>query len=130
MRGQVSIVRRTLGPVALIAGLVIGFCGFLAFAENGYGERAVEPAALIGSAAYSADGQEVGTVSAVTVESNGDIREIRLTTASPMGLGERTVAISQGGFVVLDGAVVLDLSAAEVNALPTSPPTRRVGTLA
>ena len=130
MRKQVSWVRRTLGRVAIVAGLVIGFCGFLAFADNGYGERAVEPVALIGSAAYSADGQEVGTVSAVTVESNGDIREIRLTTASPMGLGERTVAISQGGFLVLDGAVVLDLSAAEVNALPASQPTRRVGTLA
>jgi hypothetical protein len=47
-----------------------------------------------------------------------------------MGLGERTVTISQGGFVVLDGAVVLDLLAVEINALPASRPTRRVGTLA
>jgi hypothetical protein len=130
MREQVSAMRRTLGPVAIVAGLVMGFCGFLALAERGYGQRAVEPAALIGIAVYSADGQEVGTVAAVTVESNGDIREIRLTTSSPMGLGERIVTISQGGFVVLDGAVVLDLSAAEVNALPASQPTRRVGTLA
>lgn len=130
MRGQVSSIRQALGPVAVAVGLVLGFCGFLALAERGYGQRAVEPAALIGVAVYSADGQEVGTVSAVTVESNGDIGEIRLTTASPLGLGERTVTITQGNFVVLDGAVVLDLSAAEVNALPTSQPTRRIGTLA
>jgi hypothetical protein len=130
MREHVSAMRRTVGPLAIIAGLLMGFCGFLAFAESGTGQREVEPAALIGIAAYSVDGQEVGTVSAVTVESSGEIREIRLTTPSPMGLGERTVTISQGGFVVLDGAVVLDLLAVEINALPASRPTRRVGTLA
>ena len=123
-------MRRAVGSLAVIAGLVIGFCGFLALADPGYSERLVEPAALIGIAVYSADGQEVGTISAVTVEPNGDIGEIRLTTSSPLGLGERTVAITQGGFIVLDGAVVLDLSAAEINALPSSQPPKRISTLA
>lgn len=130
MRQQVSSIGRALSPIAIVAGLVIGFCGFLALADPGYGERIVEPAALIGVAAYSADGQEVGTISAVTVEPNGDIGEIRLTTSSTLGIGERTVAITQGGFIVLDGAVVLDLSAAEFHALPAIQPTRRVSTLA
>lgn len=129
MRQNTSWVRRALGPVAVIAGLMVGFFGFLALAQSEIGQSA-EPAALIGIAVYSADGQEVGTISAVTVEPNGEIGEIRLTTSSPLGLGERTIAITQGGFVVLDGAVVLDLLAAEVESLPTSQPVKRVSTLA
>ena len=129
MLRQRSVVRRFVEPMVVLAGLVIGFCGFLAFAQSDHG-RTEEPAALIGVTAYSADGQEVGTVSAVTVEASGSITEIRVTTSSPLGLGERTVAIEQGGFNVLDGAVVLEFSAAEVDAMPTSQPAKRISTLA
>jgi len=117
MRLKGSRGRHIFAALVVVAGLVIGFFGFMAFAQSpgGRGDPAVE---LIGVAAFSAEGTEVGTVSAVTVGSDGQVSEIRLTTSSPLGFGTRTVAVPQGSFIALDGAVVLDMSAAEVDALP------------
>jgi PRC-barrel domain len=116
MRHKSSRRRQLLGALVLMAGVLIGFFGFMALAQSP-GARG-DPAELIGVAAFSAEGTEVGTVSAVTVDADGHITEIRLTTSSPLGLGTRTVAVPQGSFTALDGAVVLDLSSAEVDALP------------
>lgn len=44
-----------------------------------------------------------------------------MTTALPLGLGERTVMVERGSFVALCGAVVLELSAQEFEALLPSP---------
>jgi hypothetical protein len=110
--------RRIFGALVIVAGLLVGFFGFMALAQTPSG-RAASAADLIGVSVFSPDGTPVGTVSAVSVGADDQISEIRLTTASPLGLGERTVAIRQESFIVLDGAVVIDLSAAEVDALPT-----------
>ena len=111
--------RRIFGALVIVGGLLVGFFGFMALAQTP-GNRAPPSAAdLIGVSVFSPDGTPVGTVSAVSVGADQQISEIRLTTASPLGLGERTVAIRQESFIVLDGAVVIDLSAAEVDALPT-----------
>jgi hypothetical protein len=110
--------RRIFGALVIVAGLLVGFFGFMALAQTP-ANRAPSAADLIGVAVFSPDGTPVGTVSAVSVGADDQISEIRLTTASPLGLGERTVAIRQESFIVLDGAVVIDLSAAEVDALPT-----------
>jgi PRC-barrel domain len=110
--------RRIFGALVIVAGLLVGFFGYMALAQTPAGR---DPSAedLIGVTVFSAEGTPVGAVSAVSVGADGQLSEIRLTTASPLGLGERTVAIRQESFIVLDGAVVIDLSAAEVDALPT-----------
>lgn len=102
---------------AILAGILIGFFGLIAAAQTPNGRES--PAqALIGASVYSAEGSEVGTVAAVTVGQDGHINEIRFTTSSRLELGERTVAVKQDSFIAMEGAVVLDLSAEEVDALP------------
>jgi hypothetical protein len=127
MRLKTPRRRQIFGMAVIAIGMLIGFFGFIALAQTPEGRE--DPAlALIGAAAFSAEGTEVGTVSAVTVAADGQTSEIRLTTANPRGLGERVVTIGQGRFIALDGAVVLDMSAAEVDALPTEkgPPPAKV----
>jgi len=82
-------------------------------------EPGSEAAELIGGVVFSSEGTEVGEVSAVTVGQDGQFAEIRMTTARPLGLGQRIVVIGRGRFMALRGAVVLDLSAEEVDALPS-----------
>lgn len=118
MRPKGFQARRIFGAVVIVAGLLVGFFGFMAFAQTP-GSREPSAADLIGVSVFSAEGMPVGTVSAVSVGADNQISEIRLTTGSPLGLGERTVTVRQESFIVLDGAVVVDLSAAEVDALPT-----------
>jgi len=77
-------------------------------------------AELIGAVVITGDGTQVGTVSAVSTHADGEISEIRITTSSPLGLGHRVVVLPPGDYVVLRGAVVLDLSPEEVDALPST----------
>ncbi len=107
-----------IGAIAIVAGLLCGFLGLVALAQTPV-EPGSEAAELIGGVVFSAEGIEVGEVSAVTVGQDGQIAEIRMTTARPLGLGQRIVVIGRGKFMALRGAVVLDLSAEEVDALPS-----------
>ena len=117
MRPKTLQQRKIVGATAILAGILIGFFGFIAAAQTPNGRES--PAeALIGASVYSAEGSEVGTVAAVTVGQDGHINEIRFTTSSRLGLGERTVTVRQDSFIALQGAVVLDMSAEEVDALP------------
>jgi hypothetical protein len=127
MRPQTVQQRKIVGALAICAGILIGFFGFIAVAQTPPAEQSTA-AGLIGAGVFSAEGAEVGKVSAVTVAQDGQITEIRFTTASRLGLGERTVAVRQDSFIALTGAVVLDLSAEEVDALPVQ--TVRRGTSA
>jgi hypothetical protein len=76
-------------------------------------------AELIGATVFSAEGNEVGEVAAVAIGADGQISEMRITTASPLGLGTRTVILPHRSFITLQGAVVVELSHEEVDALPT-----------
>jgi PRC-barrel domain len=75
---------------------------------------------LMGAPVFAANGPEVGEVSAVAMAGDGIITEVRVTTASALGLGMRTVVLPPGTYVALRGAVVVDLSSAEFDALPTA----------
>jgi hypothetical protein len=124
---------RIVGALAIFAGILIGFFGFFAVAQTPWaqempGTQDAPAAALIGVGAFSIEGAEVGKVSAVSVGRDGRISEIRITTAARLGLGERTVAVKQDDFIALTGAVVVDLFADEVDALPVQTVMR--GTLA
>ena len=79
-----------------------------------------QPEELIGARAFTANGTDVGEIAAITVTPGGEIGEVRMTTASPLGLGQRTVILPLGSIIVLRGAIVLDLSPSEVDALPSA----------
>jgi PRC-barrel domain len=122
MRTVVLRWRSFAGGVALAAGMLFGAMGLMALAQNEIQDE------LIGASVYAAGGIEVGEVSAVTVGEDGQIAEIRVTTAYPLGFGQRTVVLQRGSFLALRGAVVLDISAEEFGALPGTAALR--GTLA
>jgi hypothetical protein len=58
---------------------------------------------LMGAPVFAADGIKVGQVVDVSTTDNGRIDRIRITTASPLGFGERTVEIPRTAFVVVGG---------------------------
>src|SRR5262245_24920615 len=69
--------------------------------------------------AYARDGPEVGQVSSVKHAEGGEIAEIRIRVSPLLGFGERTVAIPGDIVIVLEGAVVVELTADEVAGLPS-----------
>lgn len=77
---------------------------------------------LVGGIVFAAGGVEVGRVAGLTRSSDGRVTELQITTASPQGIGERTVILPQNSYIFLRGAVVVDLSPAEVDALPSTSP--------
>ena len=73
---------------------------------------------LIGTRVF-AGADQVGVVSDVSLSDRGLIDRIRLQTASPLGFGERIVEIHAPAFTLLGDTIVLDLSAAEVDQMPS-----------
>ena len=65
-----------------------------------------------------AGGDELGVVSDVSFAPDGKIDKIRVRTGFRLGFGERIVEIPTPAFTVLRDAVVLDLTADEVDAFP------------
>jgi hypothetical protein len=65
-----------------------------------------------------AGGDEVGVISDVSIAPDGKIDKIRVRTGFRLGFGERMVEIPTPAFTVLRDAVVLDLTAEEVDAFP------------
>jgi len=89
------------------------------FAHAQMGRSSGSDARLIGAPVFAADGIKVGQVVDVSTTDDGRIDKVRITTPSPLGLGERTVEIPPTAFVVRGRVVVLDLSAGEVDAFPS-----------
>jgi hypothetical protein len=84
-------------------------------AEVSQSERAL----AVGASVLAADGSKVGLVSGISRRGDGHVERIRVSTASPLGLGERTVSIPHTAFSVEGSSVRLSLSVAQVNLLPT-----------
>jgi sporulation protein YlmC with PRC-barrel domain len=81
--------------------------------------EAVEAMAeLLGAPVFASDGTEVGEVADLLVDEEGQIARLRMKTGALLGIGMRTIEIPGGAFVVLRGAVVLELPAESVEALP------------
>ena len=74
---------------------------------------------LIGGSVQSPEGIEVGEVSAVLLKADGAVVEIRMTMEQSLGIGEKTVILPRNSFLVLRGAVVLQLPLDEIRRLPT-----------
>ena len=71
---------------------------------------------LIGSPVFANDGTEVGAVADVSFDEELQPQRLRMTTASQLGLGTRTIEIPKGSFITLRGAVVLDVPTQAVAA--------------
>jgi hypothetical protein len=79
-----------------------------------------DAAELIGGAVQSAEGIEVGEGSAVTMNKNGEVTEIRMNLEQSLGIGERTVILPRGRYLVLRGTVVLQLPLEKIRQLPVA----------
>lgn len=79
-------------------------------------------AQVVGLPVFSADGMKIGQVIDVTLSKDRQLDQIRIVTGSPLGLGERTVAIPKQAFIIGGGRIMLaNLSADDVQALPNAP---------
>jgi sporulation protein YlmC with PRC-barrel domain len=81
-------------------------------------EAAETTAELLGAPVFTSDGTEVGEVADLLVDEEGQISRLRMKTGALLGIGTRTVEIPGGAFIVLRGAVVLELPAESVVSLP------------
>lgn len=79
---------------------------------------AAEMAKLTGAPVFAWDGSEVGEVLDVLFDDEGQPLRLRMKGAANLGLGERTIEVAKGTFILLRGAAVLELPAEAVEALP------------
>ena len=77
-------------------------------------------AELIGAPVFSADGQEIGVLADLSMREEERVDRIRVSTAAALGLGSRVVEIPEGAFLLLRGAVVLDIPAESIDVLPSA----------
>jgi hypothetical protein len=73
---------------------------------------------MLGAPVFAADGVLIGHVKDISYDEDDQPKRIRMTSASALGLGTRMLEIPPGLFTVLRGAVVVDLPAEAVQALP------------
>jgi hypothetical protein len=85
-------------------------------------EAAEMAAELIGAPVFAADGPQVGEVADVSVDATGQPDRVRMTTGAALGLGARTVELPPGSYLLLRGAVVLEMPAEVVQSLPAFAP--------
>ena len=81
-------------------------------------EAAEIRAEVLGAPVYASDGPEVGTVADIDFNDEGEPQRLRMTVAASLGLGARTIEVPASAFIVLRGAVVLDMPAQAVESLP------------
>ena len=72
----------------------------------------------IGTAVYSADGQQVGEVKGVKSEASGAINEIHVKTSSLVGLGGKIVVVPASKIAKGGQTIQLALKTGEVGKLP------------
>jgi sporulation protein YlmC with PRC-barrel domain len=81
-------------------------------------EAAEMAADLIGAPVFATDGSEVGEVADVFFNEENEPTGLKMKTAAHLGLGTRVIKVPKGAFVVLRGAVVLELPTDAVQTLP------------
>jgi|SRR5215470_7401400 len=81
-------------------------------------EAAEMTADMIGAPVFSTDGSEVGEVADIFFNEENEATGLKMKTAAHLGLGTRIIEVPKGAFVVLRGAVVLEMPAGAVQTLP------------
>jgi sporulation protein YlmC with PRC-barrel domain len=74
---------------------------------------------LIGTAIYSADGAEVGTIVDVKLDEGGRLASVRIDAAARMGFGTRRVELPGRAVTVVRGAAVVDVPKEAIEMLPS-----------
>jgi len=104
---------------AFIAAFVLGFTTVSqAQVPNTTDGSAAEMVELLGAPVFAWDGSEVGKVLDVLFDDEGQPLRLRMKGAANLGLGERTIEVPKGTFILLRGAAVLELPAEAVEVLP------------
>jgi hypothetical protein len=67
---------------------------------------------------FASDGPEVGEVADLLVDEEGQITQLRMKTGALLGIGTRTIQIPDGAFIVLRGAVVLEMPTESIVSMP------------
>jgi len=81
-------------------------------------EAAEMTADLIGAPVFSTDGSAVGEVADIFFNEENEPTGLKMKAAAHLGLGTRIINVPKGAFIVLRGAVVLEMPAGAVPALP------------
>ena len=108
-----------LGSLAIISIMLITDITQTGFNSGKTHIKAAGQALAVGAPVQAIDGTVVGKVSRISRDPNGHIHRIRIATAAPLGLGERTISVRDSAFTVIGNVVKMRLTLTEVNALPT-----------
>jgi sporulation protein YlmC with PRC-barrel domain len=81
-------------------------------------EAAEMTADLIGAPVFATDGSAVGEVADIFFNEENEPTGLKMKAAAHLGLGTRIINVPKGAFIVLRGAVVLQMPADAVSALP------------
>ena len=113
-------------PTSLLKAILVS--SFIAVASAGYAQdqapgkvdlEASELAAeIIGAPVSDPVGNEIGVVTDVSFDENGQPDRLRVSISAPLGFGQRTVEVSRGTYMLLRGRAILELSADDLRSLP------------
>jgi hypothetical protein len=106
----------SLAKIALLV-LLLG-AGPACRAQTEADDTAAIHTEMLGAPVFAVDGVLIGQVADISYDEEDQPHRIRMTGASVLGLGTRMLEIPAGLFTVLRGAVVIDLPAEAVQALP------------
>lgn len=81
-------------------------------------EAAEMTADLIGAPVFATDGSAVGEVADVFFNEENEPTGLKMKAAAHLGLGTRIINVPKGAFIVLRGAVILEMPAGALPALP------------
>ena len=76
-----------------------------------------DAAELVGAPVQSIEGIEVGEVVSVTMNSHGEVTEIRIGVERWLGMGEKIVILPRDSYIVLRGTIVVKLPLEDIRQL-------------
>jgi hypothetical protein len=121
-RARVGKPRRIAGPLMLAIAMSAIMGVFTTIRAEAPGKIDIEAAEmtadLIGAPVFATDGSAVGEVADIFFNEENEPAGLKMKAAAHLGLGTRIINVPKGAFIVLRGAVVLEMPADAVPALP------------
>src|SRR5215471_17095224 len=117
-RARLGKPQRVAGTLMLAIAMCVTVNMPTAIRAEAPGKIDTEAAEMIGAPVFSTDGSEVGEVADIFFNEENEATGLKMKTAAHLGLGTRIIEVPKGAFVVLRGAVVLEMPAGAVQTLP------------
>jgi len=118
LRCMARLLPRSEGT-AMVRKLLFTAVAVLMLASEGLAQEVRTAPQIVDLPVFAADGIKIGRVADVSMV-DGRIDQIRISTGSTMGFGERIVTIPQPAFTIRGDMVMIpDLSSEDVAALPS-----------